>query len=172
MPCLITQFARGYDVLLCVFAAIHSGLHVFGGAFKAVESPCRKTIAGCEECRVSLPHRKAAVVASPILLVGVDDFEFCQFVRFAHMHIPLLHQDEADVQQPVSGCPSFGRDKPSHETAPSRAPLRSISAADADHHQHPYSRRLTAPRRLRVVSTILHYFKVSRHSSRCSPRGR
>nr|WP_288141849.1 hypothetical protein [Mesorhizobium sp.] len=90
MPCLITEFARRYDVLRSIFAAIHSGLHVFGSALEAVERSGQKAMPRCKECLVTLPHKIATVEASPILLVGVQGSEFCQFVRFAHIAHPCF----------------------------------------------------------------------------------
>ncbi|MFD1983229.1 hypothetical protein ACFSOZ_11170 [Mesorhizobium newzealandense] len=63
-----------------IFAAIRSGLQVFGSALEAVERPGLKTISRCEECRVSIPHTEAAVEAPPILLLGLLISEFCQLV--------------------------------------------------------------------------------------------
>ena len=100
MASFVAKYACCNNVIEALSSAVHSWLQMFRGATETVEQSDREMVTLRHQPLVSIPHRKVAVEASPILPLCLCSSKFYQSVCFAHFAHPLLHQHEADVQQP------------------------------------------------------------------------
>ena len=101
------------NVVPAVATAVGPRPEVFEGAFEPAPQRLWDLLLTDRAKPILRPHQKPAIAASPILLDRESGSHPCYSLGPRHSaHPSSFTIREADVQQPPSDCPSFGRDHP------------------------------------------------------------